>query len=63
MKRYDMGKIEYTDESVITFGLHKGKRLIDIPASYLIYLYDNGLTNGPLGDYIKENMDVLRKEK
>lgn len=27
------------DESIMTFGSHKGKRLIDIPDSYLIWFW------------------------
>lgn len=51
-----------TDESIMPFGIHKGKRLIDVPAQYLIWLYDNNKCSGPLKDYIEDNMDALKKE-
>ena len=30
-----------TDISIMRFGKHKGERLIDIPDSYLVWLYHN----------------------
>ena len=50
------------DDDIISFGAHKGKRLIDVPASYLLWLYDNDKCFGELRDYIIENLKVLRKE-
>lgn len=51
-----------TDASLMPFGIHKGKRLIDVPAKYLIWLYDEKKCSGPLKDYIEGNMDALKKE-
>ena len=44
------------------FGIHKGKKLIDVPASYLIWLYDNDKCSWALKEYIRENMDVLKSQ-
>lgn len=52
-----------TDESIFPFGKYKGQKLIDVPVSYLIFLYDHDLKEGPLLDYIKDNLDALKKEK
>ena len=52
----------YTDESLMPFGMHKDKPLVDVPASYLIWLYENNKCNQPLKLYIEENMDVLQIE-
>jgi len=52
----------YTDDSIMPFGKYKGRRLEDVPAGYLIWLYDNGLDRGPLREYIEENKDALEKE-
>ncbi|PPL04962.1 Putative quorum-sensing-regulated virulence factor [Parapedobacter indicus] len=51
-----------TDASLMPFGIHKGKRLIDVPAKYLIWLYDENKCSGALKDYIEDNMDALKKE-
>lgn len=51
-----------TDQDFITFGQHNGKRLIDVPASYLIWIYENGKCPGPLRKYIQDNMDALKLE-
>lgn len=54
-----------TDESILDFGnLHKGKKLEDVPASYLLFVYDNNYNTGKaLRAYIEDNMDVLKKQK
>ena len=51
-----------TDSDIITFGIHVGKKLIDVPAKYLIFLFDNNKCNKELRAYIKDNMNVLRDE-
>lgn len=55
--------IKYTDETPMPFGKYKGAALINVPASYLVWLYDNGyVKNLSLKDYIEDNMELLRKE-
>lgn len=51
-----------TDESIMTFGIHKDKKLANVPASYLIWLYDNKKCYGELKKYIEENLDALQQE-
>jgi uncharacterized protein (DUF3820 family) len=53
---------ELTDESLMPFGKHKGERMIDVPAWYLLNLYDHDWCYGAVKDYIKENEDCLRLE-
>lgn len=50
------------DESIMPFGKYKGAKLANVPASYLIWLYDNGKCYGELKKYIEENMDSLKQE-
>ena len=50
------------DESIITFGKYKGEKLANVPANYLIWLYDENKCFGEIKDYIKENIEVLREE-
>jgi len=54
--------MELTDESLMPFGKFKGQKLIDVPARYLVWLYDNNKAFGVLKEYIRENMDALQLE-
>lgn len=58
--------IELTDESEMPFGKHKGIRMQDVPASYLFWLWDNGLKNetktNSVAEYIQRNMSALKQE-
>ncbi len=46
------------------WGIHKGKSLEDVPAQYLIWLYNEGKLNNSkdLKDYIEDNMAALKLE-
>ena len=50
------------DTDIISFGIHKGKALANVPADYLLYLYDNDKCNAKLKAYIESNLDVLKSE-
>lgn len=52
-----------TDYDKMPFGKHEGKTMANVPAAYLIYLYDVMKVNH-LGvkKYIENNMQVLRSE-
>lgn len=52
-----------TDTSAMPFGIHKGKRMIDIEQSYLLWLYINDKCNAEVKEYIKDNLDVLRSQQ
>ena len=56
---------KFTDESIMPFGKHKGEKMANIPASYLLWLYEDSgfLADGLLKDYIKENLEDLKKER
>jgi len=42
-----------TDDSKMTFGVHEGKKLAEVPDDYLIWWYKQNL---PLIEYIEDNM-------
>lgn len=53
--------LQYTDNSQMPWGKYQGKRLIDIPADYFIFLsgqkgWDK---TSPMGVYIESNKQVL----
>ena len=51
-----------TDESIMPFGKYKGEKLANIPAEYLLWLYDEGRCYGELRTYIADNMDSIKAE-
>jgi uncharacterized protein (DUF3820 family) len=51
-----------TDNDLMPWGKYKGDLMINVPASYLLWLYDNNKCSGDVKVYIKENFDVLMKE-
>ena len=53
-------KIE--DTEIMPFGKHKGKKLANVPADYLLWLYDNDKCYGTIRQYIQENEVLLRDE-
>ena len=50
------------DSSLMPFGKHKGTKMANVPADYLIWLYDNGNCFGDVRAYIADNLDVLKSE-
>jgi uncharacterized protein (DUF3820 family) len=60
----------FTDDTIMSFGEHGGKKLANVPASYLLWLkgewdagrFVNTETNRALRSYIEENLDVLKME-
>lgn len=53
-----------TDSDLMPWGKYKGNRMIDVPASYLLWLWDNDKAgDSSVYDYIADNLDVLMKQK
>lgn len=50
------------DNSLMLFDKHKGTKLCNVPASYLLWLYNQDMKEGPLRSYIELNMDALKSE-
>ena len=50
------------DNSLMPFGKYKDEKLANVPASYLLYAYDNFNIWQNLKDYIDDNRDVLESE-
>lgn len=44
------------------FGQHKGQKLANVPAGYLLYIYDNFKLHENLKVYIEKNKDALQAE-
>lgn len=57
-----MSSIVLNDTSPMPYGEHKGKAMIDVPARYLLWLWENNKYSKAVGTYILNNLDALRKE-
>jgi uncharacterized protein (DUF3820 family) len=56
---------ELTDISTMPFGKYKGTPMQDVPASYLHWLWTNGLENdkhSPVADYVRRSLSALKQE-
>jgi hypothetical protein len=57
--------VQLEDTSPMPFGKHRSAPMQDVPASYLHWLWTNGKkqdTRCPVADYIRRNLDALKKE-
>jgi hypothetical protein len=59
----------FTDEDEITFGKYMGRKMKKVPASYLLWLWENGMWRETLSNrtdpvrlYIIENFHALETE-
>jgi uncharacterized protein (DUF3820 family) len=53
----------FTDSDVMPFGQHKGKKMANVPAPYLLYIYNKGWCyHEGVKKYITDNLDTLTKE-
>jgi uncharacterized protein (DUF3820 family) len=52
-----------TDNSLMPFGIHKGKELANVPAKYLLFLYNSDKCFDELREYIHDNLKILQQEK
>ncbi len=60
-----MPEAAWTDQSRMPWGKHKGEKLMDVPASYLLWLFEQTwIKDYPgLHAYLKKNEDLLMSEK
>jgi len=53
------------DTDKMPFGQHRGTLMQDVPASYFHWLWTNGMKDDkhrPVADYIRRNLEALKKE-
>jgi uncharacterized protein (DUF3820 family) len=51
-----------TDSDLMPYGIHKGEKMANVPASYLLWLYENDKCSTNVKQYIVDNYDVLKME-
>jgi uncharacterized protein (DUF3820 family) len=47
------------DDSIMPWGIHKGKRMADVPDAYLYSLWYNDKCWGEVKQYIHENLQAI----
>lgn len=47
---------------IIPYGRYQGKKMKDIPAKYLVWLYNHNRTSHEVAKYVRWNRDVLLEE-
>lgn len=50
------------DDSIMPWGKFKGTKMGNVPAEYLLWLYENDKCDGPVKEYIEDNLDVIKIE-
>ena len=50
------------DTDLMPFGKFKGEEMQNVPASYLIWLFENNKCTHQVRNYVVENMEVLESE-
>lgn len=51
------------DESEMPYGKYAGTKMINVPASYLLWCHRNRKIHPDVDRYVFQNMDVLIKEE
>lgn len=57
--------MKLTDQSLMPFGKYAGAKMEEVPAKYLLWLWDNGVhqeAGRDLHNYIKESFSALETE-
>lgn len=44
------------------YGKHKGVEMQEVPASYLIWLYENDKCSDSVKEYVEDNLEILKSE-
>jgi len=55
--------INLKDTDPMPFGEHKDKPMEEVPASYLLWLYDQGIKHNAVRRYVEKNMNFLQQEE
>lgn len=51
-----------TDNSPMPWGKYQGVQMANVPATYLIWLYENGKCDPQVKAYVDDNLEVLKLE-
>ena len=51
-----------TDNDMMPFGKYKGEKMVNVPASYLLWAIEQQWCRGEIKQYILNNLDVLKAQ-
>ena len=51
-----------TDKSYMPWGKHQGVEMANVPAYYLLWLYNNNKCSGDVKLYIEDNLQIIEQE-
>lgn len=51
-----------TDEDLMPYGMYEGTKMANVPAEYLLYMYDEGKCTAEVKAYVEDNYDLLKEE-
>jgi uncharacterized protein (DUF3820 family) len=51
-----------TDKSKMPFGKYEGVEMVNVPAEYLLWIFENNKCSKEVAFYIKENLESLKLE-
>jgi len=51
-----------TDNSLMPFGKYRGEKMANVPADYLIWIFENNKCTPDVAKYIAENLSVIKSE-
>lgn len=51
-----------TDESPMPWGKHKGTKMANVPAAYLLWCLREGKCSADVREYINDNLEILKRE-
>lgn len=54
--------LKLNDKSPMPYGKYEGVKMANLPANYLLYLYDEDMCGAPVRLYVKEREEDLRDE-
>lgn len=50
------------DNSLMPYGKYKGEKMANVPARYLLWLYDENKCSQHVREYIEDNLEILEEE-
>ncbi len=62
MSQQNLPDQPFTDQSIMPFGIHRGKAMANVPAVYLLWLHNEGCFDDKVRKYIINNLDALNQE-